>query len=158
MSEAPQEPFVVNQDPGQNSSQSPPQINHNCCYECGDSLDDIFCQRCTFILEEENDVDTRKKGVYLEDILQIQDVILREKLLNISRLVTNIESLTDNPTPDRVLKSSFSFPIPVTDSDSFFEETDTSLSHLDNSLPEFETFRRSLRKITRRGSTKLLIK
>ncbi|GJX95340.1 hypothetical protein Tco_0351138 [Tanacetum coccineum] len=27
--------------------QIPPQINHNCCYECGDSLDDIFCQRCT---------------------------------------------------------------------------------------------------------------
>ncbi|GJX40906.1 hypothetical protein Tco_0255896 [Tanacetum coccineum] len=42
-----QEPFVVNQDPGKNSSQSPPQINHNCCYECGDSLDGIFCQRCT---------------------------------------------------------------------------------------------------------------
>ncbi|GJZ72290.1 hypothetical protein Tco_0636141 [Tanacetum coccineum] len=44
---APQEPFVVNQDPGKNSSQSPPQINHNCCYECGDSLDGIFCQQCT---------------------------------------------------------------------------------------------------------------
>ncbi|GJZ06775.1 hypothetical protein Tco_0540568 [Tanacetum coccineum] len=44
---APQEPFVVKQDPGENSSQSPPQINHNCCYECGDSLDGIFCQRCT---------------------------------------------------------------------------------------------------------------
>ncbi|GJZ02273.1 hypothetical protein Tco_0520234 [Tanacetum coccineum] len=42
-----QEPFVVKQDPGENSSQSPPQINHNCCYECGDSLDGIFCQRCT---------------------------------------------------------------------------------------------------------------
>ncbi|GJS67882.1 hypothetical protein Tco_0682447 [Tanacetum coccineum] len=42
-----QEPFVVKQGPGVNSSQSPPQINHNCCYECGDSLDDIFCQRCT---------------------------------------------------------------------------------------------------------------
>ncbi|GJX89884.1 hypothetical protein Tco_0343210 [Tanacetum coccineum] len=42
-----QEPFVVKQDPGVNSSQIPPQINHNCCYECGDSLDDIFCQRCT---------------------------------------------------------------------------------------------------------------
>ncbi|GJU39430.1 hypothetical protein Tco_1192387 [Tanacetum coccineum] len=38
-----QEPFVVKQGPGVNSSQSPPQINHNCCYECGDSLDDIFC-------------------------------------------------------------------------------------------------------------------
>nr|GEX21230.1 reverse transcriptase domain-containing protein [Tanacetum cinerariifolium] len=30
-----------------NSSQSPPLINHHCCYECGDALDGIFCQRCT---------------------------------------------------------------------------------------------------------------
>ncbi|GKA39684.1 hypothetical protein Tco_0732235 [Tanacetum coccineum] len=44
---APQKPFVLNQDPGKNSSQSPPQIYHNCCYECGDSLDGIFCQQCT---------------------------------------------------------------------------------------------------------------
>ncbi|GJZ30462.1 hypothetical protein Tco_0575509 [Tanacetum coccineum] len=44
---APQEPFVVKQDPGENSSQSPPHIDHHCCYECGDSLDDIFCQQCT---------------------------------------------------------------------------------------------------------------
>nr|GEU87660.1 nuclear pore complex protein NUP98A isoform X1 [Tanacetum cinerariifolium] len=42
-----QEPFVVKQDPGKNSSQSPPQINHHCCYECGDSLEDIFCHQCT---------------------------------------------------------------------------------------------------------------
>ncbi|GJV35433.1 hypothetical protein Tco_1407910 [Tanacetum coccineum] len=40
------EPCVVNQDPGVKSSQDPPQIDHNCCYECGDSLDGIFCQRC----------------------------------------------------------------------------------------------------------------
>ncbi|GJV07626.1 hypothetical protein Tco_1345282 [Tanacetum coccineum] len=45
---APREPFVVKQDPGENSTQSPPQINHNCCYECGDSLDGIFCQQCTY--------------------------------------------------------------------------------------------------------------
>ncbi|GJZ09989.1 hypothetical protein Tco_0544748, partial [Tanacetum coccineum] len=44
---APREPFVIKQDPGENSSQSPPQIDHHCCYECGDSLDDIFCQQCT---------------------------------------------------------------------------------------------------------------
>ncbi|GJU82198.1 hypothetical protein Tco_1284563 [Tanacetum coccineum] len=30
-----------------NVSQSPPLIDYHCCYECGDSLDDIFCQRCT---------------------------------------------------------------------------------------------------------------
>nr|GFA13664.1 hypothetical protein [Tanacetum cinerariifolium] len=41
------EPFVVNQDPGKNSSQSPTQINHHCCYGCGDPLEDIFCHQCT---------------------------------------------------------------------------------------------------------------
>nr|GEU96490.1 hypothetical protein [Tanacetum cinerariifolium] len=43
---APQDPFVFNQDPDENSLQSPPHIGHHCCYGCGDSLDDIFCQRC----------------------------------------------------------------------------------------------------------------
>nr|GEV83683.1 hypothetical protein [Tanacetum cinerariifolium] len=42
-----QEPFVVKQDLDENSSQSPPQINHHCCYGCGDSLEDIFCHQCT---------------------------------------------------------------------------------------------------------------
>nr|GEW72367.1 hypothetical protein [Tanacetum cinerariifolium] len=44
---APQEPFVVKQYPGKNSSQSPPHINHHCCYGCGDSLEDIFYHQCT---------------------------------------------------------------------------------------------------------------
>nr|GEV51023.1 hypothetical protein [Tanacetum cinerariifolium] len=52
------------------------------------------------------------------------------KLLSINRLIANIKSLNDNPTPDRVLNSSISFPIS--------EESDNSLS--DNSSPEFETF------------------
>ncbi|GKD15871.1 hypothetical protein Tco_1205029, partial [Tanacetum coccineum] len=81
-------------------------------------------------LEEVNDVDQEETEFDLEDIFQIQDVILREKLMKISRLNTNIESLKDNPTPDHVFKSPFSFPIPVTDIDSFFKESDTSLSHL----------------------------
>nr|GEU64564.1 hypothetical protein [Tanacetum cinerariifolium] len=45
-----QEPFVVNQDPGKNFSQSPLQINHHCCYGCGDPLEDIFCHQCTYEL------------------------------------------------------------------------------------------------------------
>nr|GEV17175.1 hypothetical protein [Tanacetum cinerariifolium] len=45
-----QDPFVVKQDPGKNSSQSPPQINHHCCYGCGDPLEDIFCHQCTYEL------------------------------------------------------------------------------------------------------------
>nr|GEY25492.1 hypothetical protein [Tanacetum cinerariifolium] len=43
----PQELVVFNQDPDENSLQSPPQINHHCCYGCDNSLDGIFCQQCT---------------------------------------------------------------------------------------------------------------
>nr|GEV57662.1 hypothetical protein [Tanacetum cinerariifolium] len=42
----PREPFVVKQDHGVNSSQNPPHINE-CCYECGDALNGIFCQQFT---------------------------------------------------------------------------------------------------------------
>ncbi|GJY45937.1 hypothetical protein Tco_0435000 [Tanacetum coccineum] len=103
-------------------------------------------------LEKVNDVDQEEKEFDLEDIFQVQDVILREKLLNVHRLITKIKSLKDNPTPDRVFKSPFPFPIPFADSDSFLEESDTSLSHLDNSLPEFETYSDHTEE-TRSGST-----
>ncbi|GJR88567.1 hypothetical protein Tco_0212578 [Tanacetum coccineum] len=72
----------------------------------------------------------------LVSLEEVKDDILREKLLNINLLIAKIESLNDNSTPDCVFKS----PIPVKDSDSFFEKSDTSLSYSDNSLPEFETF------------------
>nr|GEZ82363.1 reverse transcriptase domain-containing protein [Tanacetum cinerariifolium] len=56
-------------------------------------------------------------------IFSVQDVALREKLFSITRLISNIESLNENSTPDYVF-------------DSF--ESDNSL--LDNFLPKFETF------------------
>nr|GEY87822.1 hypothetical protein [Tanacetum cinerariifolium] len=62
--------------------------------------------------------------------------------ININRLIANIESLNDNPTPDCVLKSSASFPI--------FEESDNSF--LDNFSPELETFSDQTEE-TRSGST-----
>nr|GEX72139.1 hypothetical protein [Tanacetum cinerariifolium] len=64
-----------------------------------------------------------KCKIDLEDISQIQDIVLREKLLSITRLIFNIESLNDNSTPDHVLNSFAS---------------DNSLS--ENFSPEFETF------------------
>nr|GEW31006.1 hypothetical protein [Tanacetum cinerariifolium] len=85
-----------------------------------------------FSLEEKNDVCQEDEEVDLEDIFQIQDVVLREKLLSINRLIANIESLNDNPTPDCVFKSSSSFPM--------FEETDKFLSFSEKFSPEFETF------------------
>nr|GFC06490.1 hypothetical protein [Tanacetum cinerariifolium] len=82
------------------------------------------------VVEEEDVVHQEEEEVDLEDVFQIQDIILREKLLSINRLIANIESLNDNSTPDRVLNSSFSFPIS--------EESNNSL--LDNFSPEFKTF------------------
>ncbi|GKC89757.1 hypothetical protein Tco_1150406 [Tanacetum coccineum] len=102
-------------------------------------------------LEEVNDVDQEKEEFDLENILHIH-VILREKLLNIKRLIANIKALNENPSPDRVFKSPSLVPIPVTDGDSFFKESDTSLSHFDNSLPEFEPFSNDTKE-TRSGST-----
>ncbi|GKF44521.1 hypothetical protein Tco_0131073 [Tanacetum coccineum] len=101
------------------------------------------------ILSDSNDDDTSSDNDDFEDIEYVR---LEEKLLNINRLIANIESLNDNSSPDRVFKSTSSVPIPVTDSDSFFEESDTSLSHLDNSLPEFEPFSDDTEE-TRSGST-----
>ncbi|GKA75152.1 hypothetical protein Tco_0781530 [Tanacetum coccineum] len=118
----------------------------------GTSSDDNDFEDIEYVSLEEVNNDQEEKEFDLEDIFKIQDVILREKLLNISRLITNIESLKDNPIPNRVLKSPSSVPISVTDSGSFFEESDTSLSHLDNSLPEFETFSDHTEE-TRSGST-----
>ncbi|GKA10161.1 hypothetical protein Tco_0689594 [Tanacetum coccineum] len=99
------------------------------------SDDDDFEDVEYISLEEVNDVDQEEKEFDLEDILQIQDVTLREKLLNVSRLISNIESLKDNPSP-------------VMDSDSSI----TSLSFSDNSLPEFESFSDHTEE-TRSGST-----
>nr|GFB43454.1 hypothetical protein [Tanacetum cinerariifolium] len=42
---SPREPFVVKQDNGVKSSQNPPPIDE-CCCECGNALDGIFCQQC----------------------------------------------------------------------------------------------------------------
>nr|GEY83580.1 hypothetical protein [Tanacetum cinerariifolium] len=71
---------------------------------------------------------------------EVKDEILCMKLLNSNLLISKIESLNDNPTPDCVLKSPSPFLIPDEDSDSFFEKSDTSLFYSNNSLPEFKTF------------------
>ncbi|GJX24911.1 hypothetical protein Tco_0231207 [Tanacetum coccineum] len=87
-------------------------------------------------LEEVKNFDTEDGEIDTDILLTIKDDILREKLQNINLLIAKIESLNDNPTPDFVLKSHSSFPIPVKDSDFFLEKSKTFLS-----LPEPKTFR-----------------
>ncbi|GJW93983.1 hypothetical protein Tco_0173655 [Tanacetum coccineum] len=76
-------------------------------------------------LEEVNNVNQEEKEFDLDDILQIQDVILREKLLNVHRLISNIESLKFNSLQ---IGSRVSFSISLTPSRIVFSPN-TSLSY-----------------------------
>ncbi|GJR13914.1 putative reverse transcriptase domain-containing protein [Tanacetum coccineum] len=94
--------------------------------------------------------DTSSDDDDFEDIeyISLEEVEQEEKKFDLE----DIFQVKINSTPDRVFESPSPFPIPVVDSDAFFEESDTSFSHLDNSLPEFETFSDHSEE-TRSGST-----
>nr|GEZ04838.1 hypothetical protein [Tanacetum cinerariifolium] len=107
--------------------------------ECDMPVSPICDDHSDIFSYSKNDDDISSDDDDFEDIeyvkaslpdLEIVNIVLREKLLSITRLISNIESLNDNPTPDCVLNSSVSIPI--------FEESDNSLSN--NFSPEFETF------------------
>nr|GEZ09105.1 hypothetical protein [Tanacetum cinerariifolium] len=70
--------------------------------------------------------------IVTQEVEEIEDDNLREKLLNVYLLIVNIEALKDNPTQsfEFLTKSS------STSLNSFLEETNT----FHNSLPEFENF------------------
>nr|GFA04638.1 hypothetical protein [Tanacetum cinerariifolium] len=93
-----------------------------------------------FSIDDIDYVEASPPDSELVSLEEVEDDIIREKLLNIHLLIAKIESLNDNPTPDYVLKYPFPFPILVEESDSFFEKSDTSFSYSDSYLPEFETF------------------
>nr|GEY45624.1 hypothetical protein [Tanacetum cinerariifolium] len=99
-------------------------------------------------VEEENVVQQEEEEVDFEDVSQIQDIVLREKLLSITRLISTIESLNDNPTPDRVLNS-FASDNSLLDnfspeSETFCDHTEETRSgnttHANDSLPEYDLF------------------
>ncbi|GKA55196.1 hypothetical protein Tco_0754145 [Tanacetum coccineum] len=70
------EPCVVNQDPGVKSSQDPPQIDHNCCYECGYSSDGIFCRQC--ICKSCGKEQTVKENMSIEEMRHEQQLVDRK--------------------------------------------------------------------------------
>nr|GEV67738.1 hypothetical protein [Tanacetum cinerariifolium] len=114
-----------------------------------DSKKMMIFQFTTMILRiSKNVVHQEEEEVDLEDISEIQDVVLREKLLSITRLISNIESLNDNPIPDRVLNS---FESDNSLSDTFSPEFETfcdhteetrsgNTTHANDSLPEYDSF------------------
>ncbi|GKE14730.1 hypothetical protein Tco_1422307 [Tanacetum coccineum] len=131
---------------------SPPLDVSNDYFEIFSDSNDDYTSSDVDSFEDINYVEASPPDSELISLEEVEDVILREKLLNINLLIAKIESLNNNPIPDCVLNSCSSSPIPVEDSDSFFEETETSLSYTNNSLPELEIFSNHTEE-TRSGST-----
>ncbi|GJY78722.1 hypothetical protein Tco_0484523 [Tanacetum coccineum] len=86
-------------------------------------------------LEEANDIDQEEKEFDLEDILHQALFFVRNYGHNI-RLISYIQIFERHPSLICV-ESPSSVPIPVTDSNSFFEKSDTSFSFSDKYFPEF---------------------
>ncbi|GKA58335.1 hypothetical protein Tco_0757523 [Tanacetum coccineum] len=82
--------------------------------------------------------DFDEEGEIDNDILQIEDEILREKLLNVNLLVYKIEALKLTPSTPFVLEYPSFSPIPVMDSDFLIEEIDTFLVSEDLIPPSIE--------------------
>nr|GEV26463.1 hypothetical protein [Tanacetum cinerariifolium] len=95
------------------------------------SIDDDY-----FSIDDIDYVEASPPDSELVSLEEVKDDILREKLLNIHILIDKIESLNDNPTPDRVLKSPSIFPIPVKDKTS----SGSTTTHADNFLPDYDSF------------------
>nr|GEX47933.1 hypothetical protein [Tanacetum cinerariifolium] len=82
--------------------------------------------------------------IVILEVEEIEDDNLREELLNVHLLISNIEALKDNPTPSSELLAKSSSTSPK----SFLDETNT----FHNSLPEIENFCFDLEEISS-GST-----
>ncbi|GKF35245.1 hypothetical protein Tco_0108445, partial [Tanacetum coccineum] len=95
-----------------------------------DDTDEDDCDEDDFN-EEEGEIDN--------DILQIEDKILRGKLLNVNLLIDKIKELKLTPSIPFVLKNPSSSPIPVVDSDFLVEEVDTFLVPEDSIPPSIES-------------------
>ncbi|GKB57566.1 hypothetical protein Tco_0913752 [Tanacetum coccineum] len=87
---------------------------------------------------DEDGFDEKEGEIYI-DIFQIEDEILREKLLNVNLLIDKIEALNHTPSIPFVLEYPSSSPIPVVDSDFLIEEVDTFLVPEDSIPPGIES-------------------
>nr|GEZ55656.1 hypothetical protein [Tanacetum cinerariifolium] len=149
---APREPFVVKQDHGVKSSQNPPPINE-CCCECGNALDGIFCQQCickscgkgahigyNCLPKQAANARYWKIPAYCDDDddydFAITPVLSTEETEN--SLSMGDEHLNTIPATesDEVLKSSVEDLVPIPREIS----SGSTTTHCDISLPDYEAF------------------
>nr|GEX26186.1 hypothetical protein [Tanacetum cinerariifolium] len=132
----PQEPFVFNQDPGENSSQSPPHIDHHCCYGCGDSLDDEFIKSSVenLVLNPSEFEDLSSVGT---DCDPEEEIRLIEKLFY-DNSSPRPSKETNFENSDAIIESFSPSPILGEDSDSLIEKIDLFFTSDDSMPPGIE--------------------
>nr|GEY18579.1 hypothetical protein [Tanacetum cinerariifolium] len=126
------------------SENSPICDNHSDIFSDSKIDDDISVD------DDLKDIEYVEASLSNPEIVSIEEEngVEEENLLSITRLISNIESLNDNPTPDCVL---YSFTSDNSLSDNFSPEFETSCDHMeetrsgnttyvDNSLLEYDSF------------------
>nr|GEX36521.1 reverse transcriptase domain-containing protein [Tanacetum cinerariifolium] len=99
---------------------------------CTLSDDDYF--------EDIDDVESSPPDSELVNLEEVQNDILRDKLLVIKLFIAKIESLNDNSTPDCMLKSPSPFFIPTFSDHTEETSSGSTTTHADNFLPEYDSF------------------
>nr|GEZ54297.1 hypothetical protein [Tanacetum cinerariifolium] len=104
----PQELIVFNQDLGENSSQSPPHIDHRCCYGCGDSLNAWLQQQNDQVVNLDSyspkPLQCRKIPICYDDddgeesSTSLRDIIISELPLKEEFIKSSVENLIPNPS------------------------------------------------------------
>nr|GFB09976.1 hypothetical protein [Tanacetum cinerariifolium] len=121
-------------------------INSNDDYSSSDD-DSLYYENIEYVDASPHDsevVSLEVAEIVIPEDEEIKDDNLREKLLNVNRLIAKTEALKENPTPS----PEFSTKSSSTSPKFILEETNT----FDNSLPEFENFCFDLKEISS-GST-----
>ncbi|GJT30534.1 reverse transcriptase domain-containing protein [Tanacetum coccineum] len=83
-----------------------------------------------------------KYGNELFNMINLIDITCEDRFPEVLKLKKSNHPSSGNPTPSSNFMVEFSSPspIPYEDSDSLVEETDTLLSHFNDSSPDYETF------------------
>ncbi|GJR46474.1 hypothetical protein Tco_1314577 [Tanacetum coccineum] len=120
---------------------SPPLDVLNDHFEIFSDSNDDYTSSDVDYFEDIDYVEALPPDSELVSLEEVEDVILREKLLNIYLLIAKIESLNDNPTQSFLSHSDNSL-LEFETFSNHTEETrsDSTTIHAENSLPEYDSF------------------
>nr|GEZ27078.1 hypothetical protein [Tanacetum cinerariifolium] len=124
------QPFIVEQDPGKNSSQSPPHINHHCCYDCGDPL-----EVTPSLSTEEPDNSLSMGDEHLDTILATESgEFIKSSIESLVPILSESEGIPDNMCDMPFHDNSPPLDVSKDQFEDLFDSNDDSTSNDDDSF------------------------